>query len=278
MAARSQARGEGDDAVVVLLNVIEIAAAPPGPPVALPAGPRRFARQIARGRVEPLLEGFEPGRQGIYRKPHGTPVIGVVSEVVNELRTQDAPTVYLPLAPTSVAQMVVRAWDDPRGLVRALHDAVQAADLSHRPTTAFAADGLQRELQGPTILALLATIVGATALGLAVIGLLGVTAFVVEQRRHELSVRKALGASNGHIRAMLFRDSLTPVAAGLALGILLSLLGGRVVQGVLSGVSSRDPMAILGAVVVLMSAAAAAILLPVRRASRVSPAQLLKQG
>jgi ABC-type antimicrobial peptide transport system permease subunit len=77
---------------------------------------------------------------------------------------------------------------------------------------------------------------------------------------------------------MLFRDSLTPVGAGLAFGTLLALLGGRVVQGVLYGVGSRDPLAILVAVSVLVSAAAAAILLPVRRASRVSPAQLLKQG
>jgi putative ABC transport system permease protein len=205
-------------------------------------------------------------------------VIGVVSEVVNELRTQDAPTIYLPLAATSVAQLVVRARDDPRGVVRALHEAVQAVDPSHRPRTTFAADGLQRDLQHPTILALLASIVGATALGLAVSGLFGVTAFVVEQRRHEVSVRKALGASNRAITEMLFRDSLTPVAAGLALGILLSLLGGRVVQGVLYGVSSRDPIAILVDVLVLVSAAAAAILFPVRRASRVSPAQLLKQG
>jgi putative ABC transport system permease protein len=221
-----------------------------------------------------------PGKAtpGPYRKPPGTRIVGVVSEVVNELNTQETPTIYLPLAPTSVAQMVLRTRDDPRGLLPALHGAVQAADPSHRPTTLFAADGLQRELQRPAMLALLAALVGATALGLAVIGLFGVTAFVVEQRRHEVSVRQALGATNRDITTMLFRDSLTPVAAGLAFGTPLALLGGRVVQGVLYGVSSRDPLAILVAVAVLVSATAAAILVPVRRASRVSSAQLLKQG
>jgi predicted permease len=221
-----------------------------------------------------------PGKAspGPYRKPPGTRIVGVVSEVVNELRTQDTPTIYLPLAPTSVAQLVLRTRTDPRGLLPAVRDAVQATDPSQRPTTLFAADGLQRELQRPATLALLAALVGATALGLAVIGLFGVTAFVVEQRRHEVSVRKALGATNGDITTMLFRDSLTPVATGLAFGTLLALLGGRVVQGVLYGVSSRDPLAILIAAAVLVSAAAAAILLPARRASRVSTAQLLKQG
>lgn len=121
-------------------------------------------------------------------------------------------------------------------------------------------------------------IVGATALGLAVIGLFGVTAFVVEQRRHEVSVRKALGASNGQLLGMLFRDSLTPVAAGLSCGLLVSLLAGRVIQGILYGVSSHDPAAILTAVVVLVCAASGAVLVPARRAARVDPAQLLKQA
>lgn len=215
---------------------------------------------------------------GPYRKPRGTRVIGVVSDLVNDLRTRDAPTIYLPLAPTAVARMVVRTRDDPHRLLAALQGVVQAADPSHRPATTVASDGLQRDLERPIMLALLATVLGATALGLAVIGLVGVTAFVVEQRRHEVSVRKALGASSQQITGMLLRDSLTPVAAGIAVGILLALFAGRVVQGVLYGVSSRDPIAILAAVIVLVSAAAAAIVLPVRRASRVSPAQLLKQG
>jgi ABC-type antimicrobial peptide transport system permease subunit len=65
---------------------------------------------------------------------------------------------------------------------------------------------------------------------------------------------------------------------GLASGLLLSLLGGRVIQTVLYGVSGRDPIAILAAVIILVSAAAAAVFLPARRAAAVEPAQLLKLG
>jgi ABC-type antimicrobial peptide transport system permease subunit len=162
--------------------------------------------------------------------------------------------------------------------VHPVRDALEAIDPSVRPSVTFPLDGLERELKGPRILASLAVIVGATALGLAVIGLFGVTAFVVAQRTHEVSVRRALGASGAQIMNLLLRDSLTPVAIGLGCGLLLSLLGGRVVQSVLYGVNSRDPIAILAAVLILLSAAGAAVFLPARRAARVNPAHLLKLG
>ena len=75
---------------------------------------------------------------------------------------------------------------------------------------------------------------------------------------------------------LLFRDSLTPVAIGLGCGLVLSLLGGQLLQGALYGVSGRDPIAILAAVVVLLTATIGAVVLPARRAARVNPAQLLK--
>ena len=139
-------------------------------------------------------------------------------------------------------------------------------------------DTLRRDLEGPRALALLAILVGATAVGLAVIGLFGVTAFVVEQRAHEMTVRRALGASDSQLLTLLFRESLRPVVVGLVVGLGISLLSGRVVQSVLYGVSSRDPLAIGSAVAILLLAAAAAIVLPARRATQVSAAQLLKQA
>jgi hypothetical protein len=70
------------------------------------------------------------------------------------------------------------------------------------------------------------------------------------------------------------RESPRPVAIGL--GLLLSLLGGRVVEGVLYGVSGRDPIAIFAAVVVLLAASTAAVVLPARRAAGVNPGHELR--
>jgi putative ABC transport system permease protein len=215
---------------------------------------------------------------GLLSKPKGTRIIGVVTDVITGLRHFDAPTIYLPLANSAAARLVVRAHDDPRAIAPAVRDALESLDPTTRARTVFPSDGLKREREGPRILAALAVMVGSIALGLAIIGLFGVTAFAVEQRTHEVSVRRALGAGNSQLVRMLLNESLKPVAVGLAFGLLLALLGGRVVQSVLYGVNSRDPIAILAAVAILLAAAAAAVVLPARRAMRVDPAQLLKTG
>ena len=215
---------------------------------------------------------------GLLSKPKNTRIIGVVTDVITGLRHFDAPTIYLPLAALAASRLVVRAHDDPRAIAPVVRDALESLDPTIRARTLFPSDGLKRQREGPRILAALAVMVGSIALGLAIIGLFGVTAFAVEQRTHEVSVRRALGASNSQLMRMLFNDSLKPVAAGLTLGLLFALLGGRVVQGVLYGVNSRDPIAIVAAVTILLAAAAAAVALPARRATRVDPAQLLKTG
>ena len=216
--------------------------------------------------------------QGLLSKPKGTRVIGVVTDVITGLRHFDAPTIYLPLATSAATRLVVRVHDDPRASAPVVRDALEILDPTIRARTAFPSDGLKRERERPRILAALAVMVGSIALGLAIIGLFGVTAFAVEQRTHEVSVRRALGASNSQLIRMLLNESLKPVAVGLTFGLLLALLGGRVIQGVLYGVNSRDPIAIVAAVTLLLAAAALAVLLPARRATRVDPAQLLRMG
>lgn len=215
---------------------------------------------------------------GIYRKPKDARVVGIVADVTTRLGKENLPAVYLPLSGTVVPRLLIRAQNDPAVLVQPVRNVLQSFDPRQQPTAIFAREDLRRQMDKPRILAVLALLVGAVALGLAVIGLFGVTAFVVEQRTHELSVRRALGATDGDLMTMLFRDSLRPVVVGLVCGVLLSLAGGRVVQSLLYGVSGRDPVAIGGAVAVLVIAASAAVFLPARRAARVNPSQLLKLG
>jgi putative ABC transport system permease protein len=215
-------------------------------------------------------------RSGLLRRPPGTRVIGVVANAITTLQEKNAPTIYLPLGRDSVPRVVVRAEQDARAIANPVRDAIDAIDPRVSPVTMLAQDGLQRELEGPKILASVSVIVGTVALGLAVIGLFGVTAFVVEQRLHEVSVRRVLGATDEALLRMLLRDSLRPVMWGLAVGLLLSLAGGRIIESALYGISGRDPIAILIAIATLLTASVAAIVIPSRRAAAVSPARILQ--
>ena len=217
-------------------------------------------------------------RMGMLRKVKGAKVIGVVSDATTTIERKNAPTIYLPLSEHVVPRLVVRASGNPAALAAPLREAIQNFDPRQRPGVGLPREGLRRELEAPKSLAMLAVGVGAIALVLAAIGLFGVTAFVVEQRTHEMSVRRALGATSRQLVELLLRDTLRPVAVGLVCGLCMSLAGGRIVQSVLYGASARDPLALIAASLVLIAAATLAVLVPARKAGRVDPAQLLKQG
>jgi ABC-type antimicrobial peptide transport system permease subunit len=140
------------------------------------------------------------------------------------------------------------------------------------------ASGLQNEVEEPRIMATLAGALAALALGLAIVGIYGVTTFVTGQRTREIGVRMALGASRGDMLRLLLRDSLRPVAIGLTVGAIVSLIGSRLIAVVLYGVGASDPLAFGSAVGVLLVSAAAAVFIPARRAARVDPAFVLRQS
>jgi predicted permease len=240
------------------------------------------------GTDDPLGDGMErvwgpvtakEQNAGIMRKVKDARIIGIVEDVTRELKSKNAPTIYLPLSASAAPRLVVRmSTDRTGGMNEPLRDAIQRFDPRQRPTISRPLDGLQRELQRPTSLAMLAIVVGSIALGLAVIGLFGVTAFVVEQRTHEMSVRRALGATSRQLIELMLRENLRPVAIGIVVGLLAAFAGGRVIQSTLYGTSSRDPLALVAAILVLLTAATLAVLIPARKAGRVDPVQLLKQG
>ena len=77
--------------------------------------------------------------------------------------------------------------------------------------------------------------------------------------------------------SLLLRDSLRPVAIGLAVGLVAAILGGHVMQSALYGIDGRDPIAMVAAVAILIVAATAAAIVPVRAATRVEPARVLRE-
>jgi ABC-type antimicrobial peptide transport system permease subunit len=144
-------------------------------------------------------------------------------------------------------------------------------------TVTLVSEGLQQQVGEPRALATLAGALAVIALSLAVVGLYGVTAFVVGRRTREIGLRMALGASDRDVLQLLIGDGLRPVLVGLVAGIVMAFIAGRVFAGVLFGVQPADPSAFLSAILVLATAATIAVILPTRRASHVDPAAVLRQ-
>ena len=153
-----------------------------------------------------------------------------------------------------------------------------AVDPRVRPITTVMGRDVGRYMSEPKVLATVSGAVAILALVLAVLGLYGVTTFVVSQRMREMRVRQAIGASTGDIVRLLVRQSLTPVLIGLVAGLAVALAAVRVLAPALSGVNPYDPAAIVGAVVVLLGAAPSPSCSPALRAVHADPAAVLRQS
>lgn len=126
------------------------------------------------------------------------------------------------------------------------------------------------------LIARLTILFGLLALVLASVGLYGMTAYAVARRTSEIGVRMALGADRGNVLLMVLRGAFVPVGLGLALGIPVAFLAGRLLGDQLYGVRSYDPLSMVMAVGALSLAAAVAALIPARRASSVEPMEALR--
>jgi predicted permease len=135
-------------------------------------------------------------------------------------------------------------------------------------------DGLVRE----RLLAMLAGFFGVLAVALTVVGLYGMLSYVVAQRRPEIGVRVALGARRLDVLGLVMGEAGKLVLVGVIGGLGLSLLAGRSVATLLFGIEPNDPLLLASACALLGIIAAVASFLPARRASRVDPAQLLREG
>jgi putative ABC transport system permease protein len=122
------------------------------------------------------------------------------------------------------------------------------------------------------VLALLA----AVALELGMIGIYGVLAYLVTLRRHEFGVRLALGAQPGSLLRLVLGQGLGLAAIGIAIGLIGAVILPRVLETLLFGASTRDPMTFLGVTILLLIAALVACYAPARRAARADPIAALR--
>ena len=214
-------------------------------------------------------------------------MVGVVEDTRSEGPAgQVQPEFYLPLAQAPDASwrwnqqamaIVARSKEGDAGrrvpLMRAavaqLDPALPLYDVATMETRLHDSTALYRFL-----LRLLGAL-GLSGLLLAGVGVYGVVAYTVAQRRKEIGIRMALGATAREVLGMTTRTGLLPVGLGLVLGLVLSVALGRAMVGVLRGVGTADVLTLACVAGLLLAASVAAVLLPSRRALRVAPSEAL---
>ena len=117
---------------------------------------------------------------------------------------------------------------------------------------------------------------GLLALALASVGLYGITTYSVARRTSEIGLRMALGANRSNVVSLVLKKALLLVVLGLAIGVPVSLLGGRLMSAQLYGVRTYDPLTLAGSILVLCAFAALAGFIPARRASTIEPMNALR--
>jgi predicted permease len=216
-------------------------------------------------------------------------IVGVAADAVYaSVREAAQPTMYLVLAQhdeafftrglTSVSLNVRATRGSPARLTRSIAAAIAAVSpqlaITIHPLSKQVDDSLARE----RVVAMLSGFFGALALLLAGLGLYGVTSYAVSRRRTEIGIRMALGAApRGVVRLVLSRIAVL-IGIGVLIGAGISLWTAKFVAALLYGLEPRDPLTLISAAVILGAVGAAAGWLPAYRASRIDPAEVLRDS
>jgi putative ABC transport system permease protein len=207
-------------------------------------------------------------------------VIGVVETgKYNSLGEKPAEFMYFPHRERfrSAMTVIARTPSDPQAVLRQIRSAV-AADDPNLPLYDV------RTMEDHMGIALLPARLGGSVLGLfgllglalAAVGIYGVMAYSVSQRKRELGIRIALGADRRAVLALVLGEGLRLALIGTAIGLAGAFGAARLVEGLLYNVSALDPVAFVGVPAVLVAVAGLAVYLPARTAASVEPMRVLK--
>src|SRR5262245_33046883 len=208
-------------------------------------------------------------------------IVGVVKDVRYAALDKEAKAqMYIPFNHDSgitYRTLVIRADGDPMSLVAAVRSQVQAIDkdqpISHiRTLEELVANSVAQRRFNMLTLAILAGV----ALLLAAVGIYGVTSYSVEQRRHEIGVRMALGARTGDVLRLLLGQGMKLVAVGVAIGLAAAFALTRLISNLLFGVRATDLVTFSAIAILLAGVAAVACYLPAWRATKVDPMVALR--
>jgi len=218
-------------------------------------------------------------RMRIDKEPWMT-VVGTCGDHIHGwFERRNYPTLYRPFrqAPTQTMALAVRTSGDSTAIAAAARGALRAVD-PEQPV--FDVQSMRQSLHDRTIglqyIGGIMFVFGGLALLLAVVGVYGVMAFMVAQRTHEIGVRMALGATRQDVLRLTVRQTGSLTAIGVALGVVLSVLLGRMIEAALFGLASNDVRITGGLAAVLITAALLAGYVPARRAASIEPTVALR--
>lgn len=206
-------------------------------------------------------------------------VVGIARDArFNALAESPRPFVWTPIhdATLKSARLQIRTTHDLAATARDVNALLAAAELP--PTAVPLEDSLRLDRGLATTASIIAGALGALTLLLAAIGLYGVVSARVTQRRRELAVRSALGATRGDLATLVAGGSFRLFLMGAIAGALLAIPVVRALASLLFGVEAFDPTSWGAVPVAVAIAVALATILPVRRALRTAPAELLRES
>jgi predicted permease len=202
-------------------------------------------------------------------------IVGVVKDTRTDgLREEPRGTLYLPRSQEAMrgGWLMVRSTLPTEQIAPLLRASMGEVDRDVPLDRVQTMDSvLDQELEGPRFSMLLLTLFAGVALALASVGIYGVISYNVAQRTGEIGVRVALGAQRSDVVRLVVGQAVAMAAVGVSIGVLMALAGGKVLSAMLFSVGPRDPLALGGASILLMTVALLAALAPALRASRIDP-------
>jgi predicted permease len=228
----------------------------------------------------PMLKMDQPNVLSAQSPDDWLEVVGVVGDAKNDgLEHPVKPAIFLPYSFLLLPQerFMVRASGDPETAIRSVKERLREVNVEfvvggdHTLAWWLDTDGWGRERFIATLFSLFAIL----ALVLAATGLYSVVSFAVTQRTQELGIRMALGARRGTVVQLVLGATAAMLGAGVAVGLLLSVILNRVVASWAGG-SSRDPVTLLAAASLLVLVAGVACVLPAWRAASIDPMRALR--
>lgn len=219
-------------------------------------------------------------REGDAKSPW-IQVIGICADTrYSNLREDPPPQVFLPYVQQKGAwdmTYAIRSSAEQAVLISALRHAVRQID-STVPLTQIRTqqEQIDETMRMERTLAALTAGFGLLALALAAVGIYGIMAYSVANRRNEIGIRMALGAQPSQVRGMILRESSWLAGVGIIVGVGVAFGLTRLVKTMLYGIQPYDPATLAGGVSILLVVALAASWIPAARAARVQPMDALR--